>query len=111
MKTRRASAGRRKGMLVIFVIFVLAGTAFLRFTAATASAEGNRPEPRYKYYTSVQIEPGDSLWSIAETYRTAEYTDIPAYIEEVKEINHLSSDYLQAGRKLCVPYFSSEFKQ
>ena len=65
----------------------------------------------YKYYTSIQIHSGDSLWSIAETYMTGEYQNIYDYIDEVREINHLSGDYLQAGSKLCVPYYSSEYKR
>lgn len=69
------------------------------------------PEARYKYYTSIQLHSGDTLWSIAETYMTDEYEDIYEYIDEVMEINHLGSDYLQAGSKLCVPYYSSEFKK
>lgn len=111
---KRNTSGRRGHKTGIFAfLFILGILVFLivPFTAATASAEGNRLEPRYKYYTSIQIEYGDSLWSIAETYRTGEYADIRAYIDEVMEINHLSSEGLQAGSTLCVPYYSSDFKE
>ena len=94
---------------MILVLGIL-GTALFRFTVFTANAESNRPEPRYKYYTSISIQDGDSLWSIAEEHRTPEYATIYDYINEVMEINHLGSDRLQAGRQLCIPYYSSEFK-
>ena len=111
MRTGKHSVKKIRGFCFLLLILGILGIAVFRFTAETASAAGNRPEPRYKYYTSIQIAYGDSLWSIAEEYRTAEYADIYSYIEEVMEINHLSSDRLQAGDKLCIPYYSSEFKE
>ena len=65
---------------------------------------------RYKYYTSIQIDSGMSLWEIAEEYMTEEYDSQEEYIREVKNINHLEDDLLYAGSYLCVPYYSSEYK-
>lgn len=99
------------GVILLALLVLIAGLIIFRVTASTASAGGNMPEARYKYYTSIQLHSGDTLWSIAETYMTDEYEDIYEYIDEVMEINHLGSDHLQAGSKLCVPYYSSEFKK
>ena len=102
----------RLGRLMVFMLVILAvGLIIFRVTVSAASENSRVPEPRYKYYTSVQIHQGDTLWSIAETYMTGEYQDIYEYIDEVMEINHMGSDYLRAGERLCVPYYSSEYKE
>ena len=59
-----------------------------------------------KYYTSIQIQPGDSLWSIAKTYIDGHYSSIPEYIEELKTINNLSSDTIHAYEYLVVAYYA-----
>lgn len=111
MKTKAGNRRRAKGVAVLFLILCAAVLILLRCTVSNASANENAPEPRYKYYTSIQIQTGDTLWSIAENYMTGEYADIYEYINEVMEINHLNSDFLQAGKRLCVPYYSSEYKE
>lgn len=63
-----------------------------------------------KYYTSIEIEKGDTLWSIAENYITPEYPNTQKYVEEIKEINHLGDDDIHTGQYLMIPYFSSEDK-
>ena len=65
----------------------------------------------HKYYTSVIIEPGDTLWSIADEYYELGYDNHIDYIEEVLHINHLSaSDYLISGEYIVIPYYSYEVK-
>lgn len=65
----------------------------------------------YKYYTDIIVEPGDSLWTLAEEYVDYDhYKDINCYIREVRNINHLSEDSgLSAGQMLIVPYYSAEY--
>ena len=63
-----------------------------------------------KYYTSIRVSSGDTLWDIAKEYRTEEYSDISSYIAEVREINHLSSNQITDGMYLCIPYYSEEYK-
>ena len=61
---------------------------------------------RIKYYKSIQIHSGDTLWNIAEEYITEDYESFNAYITEVKKINKLSSDQIQDSQYLMVPYYS-----
>lgn len=64
----------------------------------------------YKYFKSVEIMPGDTLWAIAEEYSDSEnYASTIDYIEEVKKMNSLKSNTIQAGSYLIVPYHSTEF--
>jgi SOS regulatory protein LexA len=60
---------------------------------------------RCKYYKSIQIHSGDTLWNIAEEYITEDYESVNAYITEVKKINKLSSDQIQDSQYLTVPYY------
>ena len=60
---------------------------------------------REKYYTSVMVESGDTLWTLADKYGSVEYRDYNAYINEVKEMNHISSDDIHAGSYLVLPYY------
>lgn len=63
-----------------------------------------------KYYTTVQVDAGDSLWSIAGEYITPEYGDMEHYIKEIKRINGLHGDQILQGSYLSIPYYSSEEK-
>ena len=78
----------------------------LQIRAAAAEPKA----PTYKYYTSIRVYSGDTLWDIAKEYRTEEYSDISSYIAEVREINHLSSNQITDGMYLCIPYYSEEYK-
>ena len=116
-KSKRSSASvsrqrRQKkypALLLLLLILGIPGTVLLS-TRVQARAEERPKEPTYKYYTSIQVRSGDTLWEIAEKYRTEEYEDIPSYIEEVKEINHLTSSQITDGMYLCIPYYTTEYK-
>ncbi|MDD6193640.1 MAG: LysM peptidoglycan-binding domain-containing protein [Lachnospiraceae bacterium] len=64
----------------------------------------------YKYYTSIEIQEGDSLWEIAQEYGAVAHIDSRDYIAEVKEINHLQGDEIHSGQYLTIPYYSSIIK-
>ena len=59
-----------------------------------------------KSFQAIEIQPGDTLTSIAEEYATSEavYQD---YIDEVIEINQLKDDQIHAGCYLMVPVYSA----
>jgi len=64
-------------------------------------------ETTSKYYTSIQIESGDTLWAIASEYITDDYSDMNEYIREVCSINHITEDEIHAGQYIVVPYYSA----
>lgn len=57
-----------------------------------------------KSFTTITIEEGDTLISIAEEYSlpASEYRD---YIDEVKSINNLKDDTIHAGCYLLIPVY------
>lgn len=90
-------------MVALTLIMVFMISVF--FIHDKASAKDNQ----YKYYTSITIEYGDTLWSIADQYMDdAHYTKL-SYISEVKSINHIKNDHIQEGKLLILPYYSSEY--
>ena len=87
---------------VITILFV--GCIFVQ--AKTPETDEMLDLGRTKYFMSIEIEKGDSLWSIAEEYMTEEYTSIYSYIDEVKEINGLKKDNIYEGCYLVVPFYA-----
>lgn len=87
------------------ILGVILGSNLLASSQSKASNEINT----YKYYTSIEVQKGDTLWTIAEQYADDD-ADYASYIEEVKEMNQLTSDTIHAGEYLTVSYSSSEFK-
>ena len=94
----------KRGLYCAAAVFVAAAVTFL-FVCSFGFARTNAAESSRKYYTSIMIEPGDTLWSIAYEYITPEYNGIEEYIAELRRLNHLDGDKIHAGRYLAVPCF------
>lgn len=94
----------RKIMLAIGLIisFIFAFMVY----SNRAVAENSRPV--YTYYTSYEIQPGDTLWTIADQFMSPEVSDKEAFIENIKDINHIGGDNITAGKYLVIEYFSYE---
>lgn len=58
-----------------------------------------------KLYTTVLVEDGDSLWTIAKNYYSDEYIDYNEYIEEVKSINGMKNSNIKTENYIIVPYY------
>lgn len=108
-KIRRQKEIRRNIILAIVAAAVLMIFAF-SFHTFTSLASTEDKEVSYKYFTSIQIESGDTLWSIAEEYADAAHYDSKNdYIKEVKSINNLRNDEIMSGQYLVIPYYSYDF--
>ena len=94
---------------ILAIILIISATIFST-TIILADTEKNNTE-YYKYFKSIEIEEGDTLWSIAEEYMTTEhYGSVNEYIKEIKDTNGLSSDTIKAGQNLIITYYSTEYK-
>ncbi len=70
-------------ILVLAALIILGG---FRVSAMASSAN----EQGTRQYTSVQLNAGDTLWSLAETYGgSSDARDIRAYVKDLKEMNHI----------------------
>ena len=108
---QKAKRQKFQRLILIFTIFLLcAGGVYV--VQATPGAQRNSEMIRVKCYKSIEVRPGDSLWSIAKEHKTAEYSSIYAYIEDIYQLNHLTSENLTAGTHLmitCYEDFEKDF--
>ena len=92
---------------VAFVFFiVIAMFLLVIFVVPERSAAAKNTTTRTYRIASVEIEEGDSLWSIAEEYFTDEFGSLSSYISEIKRMNGITADTLYAGGYLLVPYYN-----
>ena len=89
----------------VFVIIIFAAIIIAAFGITRANA--SKPEG-HKYYVSITIEPGDTLWSIAEENMSDDYRNVNEYIREVMYTNCLSSADITAGRHIVIPRFTED---
>ncbi len=104
-KTRAFFAKRKEVFIVCMLFLAVLFLCGMLVRADTAKEEGSG----YKYYTSVLVRSGDTLWDIASRY-CGDSGRIREYMKELKQINHLSGDAIHAGRYLTVVYYSEEYK-
>lgn len=109
------TAGKRKrvsgrGFVFSGVMAVLVLMVCISVSSVVLAGSNKKEEPVYKYYTAIEIKPGDTLWSIANEYCGHMNMSVNDYIQEVKELNHLSSDSITSGQYLTVMYVSAEYK-
>lgn len=91
---------------MILSVCMLSGSFFV-----SAHEDTDNTETVYKYYTSIEIQHGDTLWDIAESTMTSEYDSVQEYVEVLKAMNNLESGDIQAGQYLMIAYNDTEFLQ
>lgn len=108
---RQARQSSGSGSKLIFLIAVSAMLLFagiVFFSGMTPSGmsvvEANQQFGELQYRI-IEIQKGDSLWSIAKENMNPGFNDIFDYIREVKRCNQLDSDKITAGNYLMIPYY------
>lgn len=108
---RQARQSSGSGSKLIFLIAVSAMLLFVGivfFSGMTPSGmsvvEANQQIGELQYRI-IEIQKGDSLWSIAKENMNPGFNDIFDYIREVKRCNQLDSDKITAGNYLMIPYY------
>lgn len=107
-KQQRVKVVRRNILLLALSVIVMVMIAVMFFSFSTQASD-QAHQTSYKYFRSIEIKKGDSLWSIASCYADAHYENLADYVSEVKRMNGLSSENIQAGSYLIIPYYSTEF--
>lgn len=90
----------------VFIMFITICSGIIITKAAVVD---NGKSEQFKYYTSINIEKGDTLWSIASDY-VSDSNTINNYVKDLKEINNLQTDCIKQGQNLIVYYYSAENK-
>ncbi|WP_222853891.1 LysM peptidoglycan-binding domain-containing protein [Fodinicola acaciae] len=98
MRQRRSTLRlTRRGRIVLVVLLVLAA-AGIAFWSARAMAAPERPA---QSVVSVVVQPGQSLWSIAEAYDPSRNPrDV---IRDIQRLNDLDGTTLLPGHRLVMP--------
>lgn len=95
----------KKNTKIIGTGLILFCMLFLFIGILTTNSVEAKVEPKTKQVVSIQIQKGDTLWSIANEYISDEYESLNEYIDEIKMCNGLVSDTIHEGAYLIVPYF------
>ena len=105
IKKRRKAGLRNRILLIIATLSIVIGLAvFGSSNLVDAHDTSELCFESGKCYTSIELQKGDTLWEIAETYMDDSYESIDEYISEIKEINNLYSDEIKEGCYLMVAY-------
>lgn len=108
---RREQERKRKihFLTILAIVFIVVLTIFSS-TMILADTKSDSAE-NYKYFKSIEIEEGDTLWSIASEYISYDYySSVNDYIYEIKKMNGISGNTIQSGQYLIVAYYSDEYK-
>lgn len=95
----------KKSFMILIVVFIMLLSGFFGRSLMYVMAEdepGSLPE---KYYTSIHLEEGDTLWSIAQTYCSGADESVEEYVRELRQMNSLSDDHIDAGHYLTIRYY------
>lgn len=103
LKKNERRARARRQFLIITAAFFAAVCLFLLGGSRMRSAQVQASSNQNIYYKSIRINAGDTLWDLADDYMGSAYENKNAYINEVKEINHITEADLQAGSYIIVP--------
>jgi nucleoid-associated protein YgaU len=94
----------RRGRVVVTAAAVLTIGAVSMVLAGAAQATGHSGAPSAgpgRGVTKVMVRPGQNLWSLAEAYDPD--ADTRRVIQEIQELNSMTTDQLQPGQVLWVP--------
>lgn len=84
-------------ILVMMAVMLLTGG----FMTVRSSAKNSTADAR-RYYRSVEVAEGDTLWSFSSVYAEELGMNTKEYLKELKRVNGMESDRIIAGAKLII---------
>ena len=104
---QRAAKLRRVRCFTLVSVFVFLFISVISANAIIANAGQDLEKSYQKQYIMIDVEKGDTVWSIASEYMSPGYEDVTDLIKEIGFINSLDENYsVQSGKVLMVPYFA-----
>lgn len=89
---------------VIAMITIVITCIFILHTGPVLNAQSEHENT--KYFTTIEVKAGDTLWDIAQEYQTVGYSSTEAYLDEIRSINHIVGDEITSGCYLTIPYYA-----
>lgn len=103
------------GVVLVLVVCFGFGNHFSGVEKVEAAVESSVPcsenAATSVLYKAVEIQRGETLWTIAENNMDGRYDTVAAYVDELQLINNLSdhdADMLQAGDYLTISYLADQ---
>lgn len=111
-KRRRERELRRHILLSVLTLCITVAFVFC-ISSINTDAKDSSETIEIKYYTSMTVSAGDTLWTIAAEHmgESGHYASASEYITEVMRMNGLDNETIYAGQHLVIPYYSAEFIQ
>ena len=88
-------------MVTAAAVLIAGAVSMARAGVAQATGHSATAAPARAGVTKVLVRPGQSLWSLAEKY--APDADTRLVIQEILQLNSMSTDQVQPGQVLWVP--------
>lgn len=105
-RRRQLQVQRNIFMTILSVMAVILLSVFV--ISISTQASGLQHTAKYKYYKSIEVSKGDTLWSIAKEHiDTDHYKNVQEYVNEIKTMNSIKSDHILSGSSLIIPYYSA----
>ena len=89
----------RRGRIVVAILAALAVCGL--FVAGASAAQASGPAAAHGNATQVIVQPGDTLWSIAQS--ADPNADARAVVQQILQANRLTNPDIAAGQRLWVP--------
>lgn len=106
---RRREVFRKKLLLCLTAVVIIAGLSVgLGSNFASAQDDTEHPVNGQRYYKSIVLESGDTLWDIAEEFHLSERETVSEYVEDLMVLNNLDTDMIHEGQFLTVIYYEDE---
>ena len=99
----------RRCIFAVATLILLVGAALSFRSLSVKAKSGVDEQILYKYYKNIEVQPNDTLWTLAMSNYCDEKQSIQEYILEVQSINHLKDGQIVAGSHIVLPYYSTEF--
>lgn len=106
-KIRRQRELRKNILLTVLTICLVITLSFI-VCGFLSNAKTGEEGITFKYYKSIMVDNGDTLWSIAAENK-ASGMDTEVFVKEIKKINGLHEDKITMGNYLIVPYYLHGF--
>ncbi|MBR1572637.1 MAG: LysM peptidoglycan-binding domain-containing protein [Lachnospiraceae bacterium] len=105
MNSKRRVIGNYN-LKLVFVIATIVAVITVCFSISTVGKAQQQHE-LLSYYESVQIQPGDTLSSLAQKYYINDIGDFNKYVNEIRELNNISGDDIHAGEYVTIKYYET----
>ena len=103
--SRREAQVRMQKCLIAIVLIIMVLVGILFGTNVQVFASNEETSKVHKYYKSIYVEAGDTLWDIAGEYAQDADMSRQEYMDELCELNGICADEIQAGDYLVIMYY------